>query len=104
MTVALLLQRRKPSPQAGGRRDDIEGARSGIHPGFTAVSLAGPGARRPVPDEYWDHASSRSALSPGPSGEHVRYGCWSGKRRTVTTAGEAHDRRAGLPHRAELRA
>jgi hypothetical protein len=42
MTVALLLQRRKPSPQAGERRDEIEGARSGIHPGFTAVSLAGP--------------------------------------------------------------
>lgn len=36
--------------------DHVEGARSGIHRGFTAVSFAGPGTRRSIPHEHSDRA------------------------------------------------
>src|ERR1700733_8790586 len=46
--IALVMLLLSPSPRPGGR-DHVEGARSGIHRGFTAVSFAGSGARRSVP-------------------------------------------------------
>jgi hypothetical protein len=48
--IALVIILLSPSPRPGGR-DHVEGARSGIHRGFTAVSFAGSGARRSVPHE-----------------------------------------------------
>jgi len=48
--IALVMLLLSPSPRPGGR-DHVEGARSGIHRGFTAVSFAGPGARRSIPHE-----------------------------------------------------
>jgi len=48
--IALVMLLLSPSPRPGGR-DHVEGARSGIHRGFTAVSLAGLDARRSVPHE-----------------------------------------------------
>lgn len=59
--IALVMLLLSPPPRPGGR-DHVENARSRIHRGFTAVSFAGPGARRSVPHEYWNHAR---CLIPG---------------------------------------
>jgi hypothetical protein len=75
--IALVMLLLPPSPRPGGR-DHVEGARSGIHRGFTAVSFAGPGARRSGPAEErlhpgGPHLRSRqdryqeSKLTPGPA-------------------------------------
>jgi nitronate monooxygenase len=47
--IALVMLFLSPSPRPGGR-DHVQGARSGIHRGFTAVSSAGPGAQRTPPN------------------------------------------------------
>jgi hypothetical protein len=47
--IALVMLLLSPSPRPGGR-DQLEGACSGIHRGFTAVSFAGSGTRRFVPN------------------------------------------------------
>jgi nitronate monooxygenase len=57
--IALVMLFLSPSPRPGGR-DHVQGARSGIHRGFTAVSPAGPGAQRTPPNGI--HSSARRVL------------------------------------------
>jgi hypothetical protein len=46
--IALVMLLLSPSPRPGGR-DHVEGARSGIHRGFRAVSLVEDDAERVAP-------------------------------------------------------